>query len=110
MGEKMRSGELKNRIDLQAISRTPDGMGGFVNSYSTVVSSLAAAIWPLKSIEAHEGGRVVSTVTHRIRIRYREGVKASWRIKFKNKYFNIVEIINPNTDYKVLDLMAKEVL
>jgi len=106
----MRSGELKNLIDFQAITRIPDGMGGFVNSYSTTVSDVWAAIWPLKSAEIHEGGRVVATVTHRIRIRYREGVRASWRIKFKNKYFSIVEIINPNMDYKVLDLMAKEVV
>jgi SPP1 family predicted phage head-tail adaptor len=105
----MRSGELKNSIELQGQTRTPDGMGGFTNTFSTI-DTVWAAIWPLKSIEAHEGGRVVATVTHRIRIRYREGVKASWRIKFKTKYFNIVEIINPNTDYKVLDLMAKEVL
>ena len=105
----MRSGELKNQVELQGQVKVPDGMGGFTISFLTL-TTVWAAIWPLKSIEAHEGGRVVATVTHRIRIRYREGVRASWRIKFKNKYFNIVEILNLNTDYKVLDLMAKEVI
>jgi SPP1 family predicted phage head-tail adaptor len=109
-GFEVRSGELKNRIDLQAQIRTPDGGGGFNTSWVTVVSSLAAAIWPMKGAETMEGGRTVAAMTHQIRIRYRDGVKPSMRIKFGSKYFNIVSIINPNTDFKALDLMAKEVV
>ena len=37
-------------------------------------------------------------------------VSAKMRIKFGNKYFSIQSVINPQTDYKALDLMAREVI
>lgn len=103
----MRSGELKNSIELQAQVRTPDGLGGFTTSWLTV-ATVWAAIWPLKGQESIEGGRTVAAITHQIRIRYRRGVSAAMRIKFGNKYFSIQSVINPQTDFKALDLMARE--
>ena len=105
----MRAGDLKNSIEIQAQTRTPDGGGGFSTGWLTICT-VQAGIWPLKGLEQFEGGRTVATVTHQIRLRYRNGVKPSYRIKFGGKYFNIVSIINPNTDFKALDLMAKEVV
>ena len=104
----MRSGELKNSIELQSQVRTPDGLGGFSTSWLTT-ATVWAAIWPISAKETIEGARPVSAITHRIRIRYRNGVKASQRVKFGSKYFSIESVINPNTDYKALDLMAREV-
>jgi SPP1 family predicted phage head-tail adaptor len=48
------------------------------------------------------------TITHRIRIRYRANIKSSWRIKFANRYFNIVSIIDQNMQHKWLDILVKE--
>jgi SPP1 family predicted phage head-tail adaptor len=105
----IRSGELKNRVELQAQVRTPDGMGGFSNSWLTICT-LWAAIWPVRATEVVEGARPVATVTHRIRIRYRNGISPKLRVKFGSKYFSVESVINPNTDYKALDLMAREVV
>ena len=105
----MRSGELKQSIELQSQVRTPDGSGEVATSWLTV-ATVWAALWPLKGTETLEGGRTVASLTHQIRIRYRNGVRPSMRIKFGSKYFNIVSIINPQTDFKALDLMAKEVI
>lgn len=104
------AGTLNRRVDLQAPSRTPDGMGGFTHSWTTIIASLPAAIWPTSAKETISGGREATGITHRIRIRYRDNVRPSWRVKFGTKYFNIISIINPGTEYKALDLMAKEVI
>ena len=105
----MRAGDLKNRVVLEAQSRTPDGMGGFSSTW-IAVKTIYAAIWPMKMDEAFEGGRTVAVATHRIRIRYRRVLKPAWRVRFGTKYFSIVSIINPGTEYKMLDLMCKEVV
>lgn len=104
----MKAGDLKNSIELQSQVRTPDGLGGFYSTWLTTCT-IWAAIWPVSAKETIEGARPVSAITHRIRIRYRHGVKTSQRIKFGSKYFSIESVINPNTDYKALDLMAREV-
>ena len=105
----MRSGQLKNRIELQGIVRASDNMGGFTDTFLTLCT-VFAAIWPVKMTESVGGSLPVAAVTHQIRIRYRNGVTPRTRIKFGTKYFNIVSIVNPNTDFKALDLMAKEVV
>jgi SPP1 family predicted phage head-tail adaptor len=104
----VRSGELNRRINLQAPSRVPDGLGGFTVSWTTIAASVPAAIWPVSAKETIGGGRESTGITHRIRTRYREGLKTSWRISFRGKYFNIISIINPGTAYEDLDILAKE--
>lgn len=106
----IRSGELTRRVDLQAPSRAPDGMGGWTITWTTIASSVPAAIWPVSARETIAGGREATGITHRIRIRYRQNVRPSWRALHNGKYFNIISIINPSTSYKELDLMAKEVI
>jgi len=49
-------------------------------------------------------------VTHRIRIRYRTGVIPAMRIKYGTRYFNINSVINPNSDNRMLDILATEVV
>jgi len=104
----MSIGDLNKRIILQAPTKVSDGMGGTVNTFSTVASSIAAAIWPVSASDQIQAQATVLVVTHRIRIRYRSVLKTSWRVSWGGRYFTIVSIIDPNTDHKFLDLMCKE--
>ena len=104
----MRIGELKHRVDIQAETKTPDGMGGTTVVWTTLKSSVAAAIWPISAKEQIQAMATTMTITHRIRIRYRSVMRSSWRIKHGNKYYNIVSIINPNMDRKWLDVLVEE--
>jgi SPP1 family predicted phage head-tail adaptor len=104
----LKIGDLKKRITLQYQTKVPDGMGGFTTGWVDV-ASVFAAIWPISASEQVANMQVSMTITHRIRIRYRADIKASWKIKYGTKYFNIVGIINPNTENEMLDLMVKEV-
>lgn len=105
----MRAGDLNKRLTLQYPVRTPDTMGGFAVVWTTA-AEIFGAIWPVSASETVQAGQATMTITHKIRIRYRANVKASWRIKFGSRYFSIVGIINPNESNKLLDLLCREVV
>jgi|WetSurMetagenome_2_1015567.scaffolds.fasta_scaffold601842_2 SPP1 family predicted phage head-tail adaptor len=105
----MRSGDLKNRIVLEAPSRAPDLMGGSEITW-TAIDTVYAAIWPVRGDEAVAGAKPAASATHRVRIRYRRRMSPEWRIRYKDKRFSIVSIINPGMNYRALDLMCKEAI
>ena len=84
-----------------------NGMGGFITSYSTT-ATIWAAIWPVSAAETVQSMQPTMTISHRVRIRYRSVLRASWRIKLGLRYFNIVSIINPSERGEYLDIMCKE--
>jgi len=109
----MNSGDLSHRIEVQAITKVPDGGGGFVNSWVALPGGPGfASIWPLKSEESLEGGRTIAAITHRVRIRYRRVFKSSWRIKdlFTGRYYSIITApIDIGDNHQYLEMLCKEV-
>jgi len=103
----MRIGDLKKRVVLQYQSKVADGMGGFTVTWVDD-ATVWAAIWPVSASEAIQAAQATMTITHRIRIRYRAGLLASWRICWSERYFNIVSIIDPNMAHRWLDVLVKE--
>lgn len=103
----MRIGDLKHRVTLQYPAKVPDGMGGSTVTW-TDAATVWAAIWPVSASETIQVNQASMTITHRIRIRYRSVLKASWRISWANRYFNIVSIIDPNMAHRWLDILCKE--
>lgn len=99
--------DLDKRIELQATTKVSDGMGGFTNTFITL-ATIWAAIWPTSANEITAANATVMVVSHRIRIRYRSVLKASWRIVYAGRNFNIVSIIDPNMSHEWLDIMCKE--
>lgn len=102
-------GALDKRIVLQYQTKVPDGMGGFTTVYATACT-IFAAIWPTSASEQVKANAVTMVATHRVRIRFRSVIKASWRILFGTRYFSIVSIINPSESNEWLDLLCKEVV
>ena len=100
-------GDLNKRIEIQAATRVSDEMGGFTETFSTI-ATVWAAIWPLSATETVQSMQTDMVVSHRIRMRYRSMMRPSWRLKFGEKFYNIVSIINPNMKNEYLDIMAKE--
>ena len=103
----MNIGALNKRITIQSPTLTSDGMGSQTTVWGDV-AEVYAAIWPTSANEVVQANSSTMTITHRIRIRYRSGILASYRVKFGTRYFNIVSVLNPNEGNKMLDLMAKE--
>lgn len=104
---KTKIGDLNKRIIVQIQTKVPDGMGNFITTWVDH-ATIFAAIWPLSANEVTQANASVMVVTGRIRIRYRSVFKSSWRIKYGNRFFNIVSILNVNEANEYLDLMVKE--
>ena len=103
----MQSGDLNKRIEIQAATRVSDDMGGFGEVFSTI-ATVWAAIWPTSAKELTQSMQTDMVITRRIRIQYRSTFRPSWRLKFGNRYFNIVSILNPNEKNEYLDLICRE--
>jgi SPP1 family predicted phage head-tail adaptor len=101
--------ELDKRIVLEKPTITPNGQGGFTTTWSTV-ATIWARLLPTSAKEARQSEKETMTVSHTVTIRYRGDVKPSWRIKFKNRYFAIVGITNPEEVNEWLDILCKEAI
>lgn len=101
------AGDLNKRIVLQYKTRVADGMGAWTETWNDA-ATIWAAIWPTSAAELVAANATSMVVSHRIRIRYRSTIKSSWRVRFGNRYFAIVSIINPSEKNEYLDLMVKE--
>lgn len=99
--------DLNKTITLQYKTKVSDGMGGFTVTWADA-ATIWAGIWPISANEQIQAQASTMTITHRIRIRYRNTIKAGWRIKFADRYFNIVSIVDTNMAHRWLDVMCKE--
>jgi len=103
----VRIGELNKRVSLVYTTRVSDGMGGFTETTVTA-AEIYAAVWPVSAKETIEAGQAAMTITHRVRIRYRAGIRSDWKLKLGSRYFNIVSIIDQNEAHRFLDILCKE--
>ena len=104
----MGAGIYNRQIELQAPMKTPDGMGGFAVIW-VAVATVWAKISTLRSDEALIAMQTTGTAIHNIVIRYRTDVKSSWRIKYGNRYFNIIgPPIDVYQEHRQLDIKCKE--
>jgi SPP1 family predicted phage head-tail adaptor len=86
------------------------GDGGTIEKTETTDWEGWAAIWPASAKEARENMREGLTVTHTVRMYYRDGIDATMRVLFGNRSFDIVSIINPEEADVYLDLVCAEIL
>ena len=76
----MKSGDLDQRVTIQALSGGVDAIGQpLPDSWADVVT-VWAAVEPLTGREYLAAGAMVSAVEARIRIRYRPGVTPAMRV------------------------------
>ena len=67
-----------------------------------------ASLEPLRGGEALRALQLEDRVTHRITTRYRAGITAKMRIRFKSRLFNIRSVINVEEANRFLEIMAEE--
>ena len=103
----MEAGTLNKRITIQYATKVGDDMGGFIVSWVDAVT-VWAALWPLSATESVKSMQTGMVVSHRVRIRYLSVLRPSWRLKFGEKFYNIVSIINPSMKNEYLDILVKE--
>jgi len=101
--------DYDKRIIFQKQSRVSNGMGGFTSTWSDATTKIWARILPTSAKESRLSDKETMTVSHTMSIRYRRDIRPSWRVKFKNRYFAIVGMVNPEEADEWLDINVLEV-
>jgi SPP1 family predicted phage head-tail adaptor len=107
MALNFRIGELNRRLEIQAPTKAPDGMGAFTTTWKTL-DTVWAELKPLRGNELLEAMQVNANVSGKIIIRYRQNMRMSWRGKIGNRIFNFKGMVNPEDDKKTLEIMVTE--
>ena len=103
----MKSGELRHRFILQSKTATRNSFGAETIVYKTE-KTVWASIEPLAGSEYFLAQQVQADVTHRVKIRYFEGIRPDWRGIFGTRIFDIKSIINLGERNNEMVLMTKE--
>lgn len=101
------AGELNHRIEIQSATDTPNEQGGHAQTWTTAQARWAK-IEPLNGRELFNAQQVKADVTHKICIRYYEGLTPHYRFKFGTRYFNIASVINPDSQRVEHECLCKE--
>jgi SPP1 family predicted phage head-tail adaptor len=103
----VRSGQLRQIVTIQSPQNANTGLG-YEQTWVDFAANIRAGVEPLVGREYFSAGQTQTTVSHRIRIRYVAGVKASMRVVMGSRIFNIKDVIDPQERHRELQLMAEE--
>lgn len=101
----MNPGELRHKITLQK----PPEYGQAEDAY-TDVATVWANINPISGRELFAAEQFASEITHKVRIRYRNGITPSMRVKYGTRTFEIMYVINEYERDRIIQLMCKELV
>ena len=104
----MSAGELNRRVTIQQQTKVADGYSGFVATWIDVASIWARA-WSTSSVESTSDMQTNLIRTQKFKIRFRKLLRASWRIKWGERYFNITAV-DPDEKNEFIFLTCKEVV
>lgn len=105
----MRSGALRHRISIISIGNIRDEFGGSSEG-ETLLSETMAEIKPINGGERFMSNQLYAEATSQIRCRYVSGVTPKHKIKFVDRYFDILDVQNKDERNKELFIIVKEIL
>ncbi|WP_118841974.1 phage head closure protein [Haemophilus haemolyticus] len=103
----MNIGKLRHRITLLKQVNDVNDYGASVQTWRTV-ATVWAEVRPLSGREYFSAQQVQSEVTTQIWLRYIDGIKPSMKVKFANREFEILSVLNTQERDVSLQLMCKE--
>jgi len=105
----MRAGSLDKKVIIEKQSEGSDDFGEVTNTWESYASTYVS-ILPLRGREYFSSKGVKSEVSHKIELRYMDGIDSSMRIVYGARVFEIESVINIREKNKTLEIMATEVV
>lgn len=100
-------GELRVELALEACSTAPDGLGGLTETW-VETATLFARIEPVSAESAFGAAQTLESVSHRITLRYRDGVASGMRFTRKGCVFDILTVHDPDESGRYLVCKVRE--
>ena len=101
-------GRLRNELALEECTYLPDSFGGHAESWAEI-ATLFAMIEPVSARSAFGAGQSLEIVTHRVTIRWRDGVRSGLRFRKHGRVFSILTVHDPDESGRYLVCQVKEV-
>jgi SPP1 family predicted phage head-tail adaptor len=101
-------GSLRAELSLRAATPVADGLGGHTEDW-TEVATVFARIEPVSATSRFGPDQTMETVTHRITLRWRNGVAAGMRFVRQDRNFDIVTVHDPDDTGRYLVCRAREI-
>lgn len=102
-------GEMRWRLEVQANTPTTTAKGEHVQGWSTVVTRWASIV-PAAGQFFTASEQVRSKVSHKIVMRYYDGLTPKHRLKLGSRVFNILSVLDENELHTKHTILATEVL
>jgi SPP1 family predicted phage head-tail adaptor len=100
-------GQMTARLALEEVVATPDGQGGAALAWGEI-AALWARIEPVSSALTERAGAESGTITHRIWIRFRDGVSAGQRFRKGGRLFAVKLVQDPDETGRYLTCLCEE--
>lgn len=91
MSHRVRAGKLRHEVILRTLAQIPDGSGGQTESW-VPLATVFASIERMDEMEQLNSGMQQNVTTHKIKIRYCDGLSVSDQVLFGTREFEITEI------------------
>lgn len=88
-----RIGDLRHRVRLEQIVRTPDDAGGASTSWS-LVAEMWAVLRPITGDEALNAERLSGHISHEVVVRHRDEIRPEMRFVLGTRLFDIRAVID----------------
>lgn len=103
----MKAEKMRHRITFQVPSDAKDVLGGYSDSWTDAIT-VWAQISPVSGRE-YSGQVQGNAVTHKIYCRYLKGISPQLRVKFGERTFRIISVLNWEERNKGLTIMCEEI-
>ena len=106
-------GKMRHRITFQAFGGKQDSTGDPLQEDDdnwADVATVWASIDPISGREFYAAEQSQSEVSHKVRCRYRSGLTTAMRIKYGQRKFDIISIIDWEERHESLLIMCKELV
>jgi SPP1 family predicted phage head-tail adaptor len=101
-------GKLRSELALEACATVADGLGGHDENW-TEVATVFALLEPISAQSVFGAAQTLETVTHRVTMRWREGVASGMRFRKQDRTFAIATVHDPDETGRYLVCRTKEV-
>lgn len=104
----MEAGKLRHYVTIQAPTEKRDTHGGVVHTWLNVAVNIPARVEPLEGREYFDAMKVNGEVTHRVTMRYRNGLSSRSRLVHDGRTLDVVSTVSSDERRVKLVLMCRE--
>ena len=106
----MRAGNLRNKAEIQSIGTTTNAFGEIEQGEYAKFKDVYCSITPISGKESFLSNTDYAKTTHKIKIRYIDGINASQRLVWRSRIFKFLGVMNISERDKTIEIKAEEVI